>query len=310
MDKVTEHSPNGKRRPTKEDPDFADQEAVRAAQDVSHPLTPDDYEVYSPTRHRDPKEEASEFPEHYAENPLVIDSADEDLKDLPKGYLAVEGLSRTFQGALNYPVTEDKMLEALNHIRENRTQEDGEVEFHNQAQIIAHASQQHGWLTGDKENNINLVHLPVYVKIDDMPAEEAEQVQQGLDIIIKNQIDGRLTEASDIARYFHNETALSDPEGHQSHGWLDDPNNPKPCEEAAVHRANEIYSEHNGIRTLAVELQEEAHNERMDAIRKSRESGAACDSPQKKPRWQTRINNERDDAPGKRLSGHGCRPLF
>lgn len=109
---------------------------------------------------------------------------------LPEGLLAIEGLPVAFAGALAYPVTEAKTLEAAQHIIDNRPEGAEPPKFHSRASVMAHASQEYGWLTGP---DMRLCAIPNYMHLPSRPeAQKAAQAAE-MDMLIDVLRSGILT---------------------------------------------------------------------------------------------------------------------
>jgi hypothetical protein len=122
------------------------------------------------------------MPSDYDEVGMTLGDNPMEMLQLPYGLLALEGLPITFNGAQSYPVTHEKMLEAAQYIIENRhTAEQHNTRFHNQADVVAYASQEFGWLTG---KDMRLVSVPNYMHLPQAPDAEKQQAVEIADATI------------------------------------------------------------------------------------------------------------------------------
>lgn len=110
--------------------------------------------------------------------------------DLPEGLLALEGLPMPFSGAMGYPVTQDKVLAAAQHIIDHRPEGDENRHFHSQASVMAHASQEYGWLTG---TDMRLCAVPNYMHLPKQPDDVKAARAAEADMLIELLNSGLLT---------------------------------------------------------------------------------------------------------------------
>lgn len=129
----------------------------------------------------------------------VLDDDPHALLDLPEGLLALEGLPVAFAGAVGYPVTKDKVLDAARCIIENRTPEQRGHVFHNQAQVMAFASREFGWLTGKE---MGLAAVANYMGLPKQGEEEKEIRTEMLDGLIDVLRSGLLTTREGAKKLF------------------------------------------------------------------------------------------------------------
>lgn len=120
--------------------------------------------------------------------PLAEDA--KAMLELPQALLAIEGLPMPFGGAATYPVTQAKVLEAAQHIIDNRPADAPEQVFHSQASVMAHASQQYGWLTGSE---MRLCAIPNYMHLPPQPEAEKAARTEELDMLIDVLRSGAVT---------------------------------------------------------------------------------------------------------------------
>lgn len=121
------------------------------------------------------------------------------MLDLPEGLLALEGLPVTFGGAVSYPVTQDKVLAAAQHIIDNRKPEQEEKRFHNQAEVMSFASREFGWLTGKE---MGLAAIGNYMQLPKEDEQTKAAKAEGIDGIIEVLKSGMLTTREGTRKLF------------------------------------------------------------------------------------------------------------
>lgn len=121
------------------------------------------------------------------------------LLGLPEGLLALEGLPITFHGAASYPVTQDKVLAAAEHIIAHRAPEQEQQVFHNQAQVMSFASRQFGWHTG---NDLSFASVPNYLDVPKDTEEVKQEKAAEIDAVIEMLNSGLLTTREGTRKLF------------------------------------------------------------------------------------------------------------
>lgn len=121
------------------------------------------------------------------------------LLDLPEGLLMLEGLPVMLHGAAYYPVMEDKVLAAAEHILTHRAPEQAEQVFHNQAEVMAFASQQFGWHTG---KDMSFVSTANYMGLEHASPEEKAAKAEVIDAHIEMLNSGLLTTREGTKKLF------------------------------------------------------------------------------------------------------------
>lgn len=126
----------------------------------------------------------------YDEEGLVLGNDPSAMLALPEGLLALGGLPVTFGGAASYPVTPEKVLEAAEYIIAHRSREDEGRIYHNQAQVMSHASRAYGWLTGEE---MELAAIANYMRVPKQDLQTRQQETGALDALIHILRSGYLT---------------------------------------------------------------------------------------------------------------------
>lgn len=121
------------------------------------------------------------------------------LLDLPEGLLMLEGLPVMLHGAAYYPVIEDKVLAAAEHILTHRNAVQAEQVFHNQAEVMAFASQQFDWHTG---KDMRLVSTANYMGLEKPSPEEKAAKAEVIDAHIEMLNSGLLTTREGAKKLF------------------------------------------------------------------------------------------------------------
>lgn len=187
------------------------------------------------------------------------------LLALPEGLLALEGLPVSFHGAASYPVTQDKLLAAAEHILQHRTGEQAQKRFHTQAQVMAFASQEFGWHTGK-----DMRFAATYNFMGQPPEDEATKQAKAevIDATIDMLNSGLLTTREGTRKLFPH---------------LD---------------ADAIWDKHEAEKKAAVERQKEQMAKHLEAIQQKRaKRGEPPADEGKDSRWSESVRESRRNKP-------------
>lgn len=193
---------------------------------------------------------------------IPLEDDPQALLALPEGLLALEGLPVMFHGAASYPVTQDKVLAAAEHILQNRSDAQVEKRFHTQAQVIAFASQEFGWHTGK-----DMRFAATYNFMEQQPEDEATKQAKAeiIDATIEMLNSGLLTTREGTRKLFPH---------------LD---------------VDAIWDKHEAEKKAAVERQKEQMAKHLKAIEQER---AERDEPpvneSKDSRWRDSVRESRN----------------
>jgi hypothetical protein len=118
---------------------------------------------------------------------------------LPEGLLMLEGLPIMLHGASEYPVTPDKVRAAAECIIAQRDGEQAQHVFHNQAEVMAFASQQFDWHTG---KDMRFVSTANYMGLEKPSLAEREAKADLIDVHIEILNSGLLTTREGAKKLF------------------------------------------------------------------------------------------------------------